>query len=93
MARQKFKLTEEEKARWAPFLHDTFSAIAPDVLPILDEQFGKRGRRSGIIEMTLDANRMQMYSDITREEEKVLTTLWVDNDRNTMRWLREELNY
>jgi hypothetical protein len=33
----KHKLTIEEKERWAPFLHDTFQAIAPDVLPILEE--------------------------------------------------------
>lgn len=86
----KLKLTDEERARWTPFLHSTFQAIGPDVWPMLSNG---RGRIAEIIEMTLDANRMQMFSDITPEEEGVLCGLWIKKDRATMKWLRKELNY
>jgi hypothetical protein len=86
----KVKLTEEEKARWTPFLRETFQAIAPDVLPMISDG---RGRIAEIIEVTLDANRMQMFSDITPEEEGVLCGLWINRDRATMEWLRNTMNY
>jgi len=84
------KLTEEEKARWEPFLHHTWQAIGPDA-----EQFVSkgRGRIAGIIELCLDANRMTTFSNITPEEEGVLCGLWVKKDRKTMQWLRKTLNY
>lgn len=86
----KLKLTEEEKTRWEPFLHQTFQAIGPDVMPMLSNG---RGRKAEIIEVTLDANRMQMFSDITPEEEGVLCGLWIKPDRATLKWLRKVLNY
>jgi hypothetical protein len=86
----KVKLTEEEKKRWAPMLHQTWGAIAPDAEAAVPQG---RGRVACIIECCLDANRMQMFSDITPEEEGVLCGLWIKNDRSTLRWLREQLNY
>ena len=86
----KLKLTEEEKARWAPMLHQTWQSIAPDAEEVVSKG---RGRVGEIIEMCLDANRMQSFSEITPEEEGVLCGLWVKKDKATMAWLRSELNY
>lgn len=36
---------------------------------------------------------MLSFSDITPEEEGVLTGLWCNRDRATMKWLRATLNY
>lgn len=87
----KLKLTEEEKERWTPMLHQTWNAIGYDAEELLPK--GDRARRACIIEFCLDANRMQTFSDITPEEEGVLCGLWVKNDPKTMKWLRATLNY
>lgn len=86
------KITEEEKARWAPMLHQCASYILDDVG---EEFLPKRGRKriDCIIEVTLDANRMTSMTTMTPEEEGVLCGLWVSNDRATLSWLRKELNY
>jgi hypothetical protein len=86
----KMKLTDEEKARWTPMLHQTWQAIAPDAAHMVSEG---RGRIAEIIELCLDANRMQSFSDITPEEEGVLCGLWIGRDPRTMEWLRNTLNY
>jgi hypothetical protein len=86
----KLKITPEEKERWAPFLHDIWNAIGPDAEPLISKG---RSRKAEIIEMCLDANRPTSFSDMTPEEEGVLCGLWIKPDRETLRWLREELNY
>ena len=86
----KLKITEEEKVRWAGFLHTTWSAIAPDADAMVSNG---RGRVGEIIELCLDANRLQMFSNITPEEEGVLCGLWIKKDPTTMKWLRANLNF
>jgi hypothetical protein len=86
----RWRLTDEEKARWAPFLHMVWRSIGPDAEPLLPKG---RNRQACLIEMCIDANRPTQFSDITREEEKVLGRLWARYDRATMQWLRATLNY
>lgn len=76
------KLTDEEKAHFAPMLQRTYEAIAWDVNCHGVEE---------IIEITCDANHPEMYSGMTREEYKVLCDAYFERD--TQRWLRKVLNY
>lgn len=76
------RLTDEEKARWAPMLQATYEAIAADAnCDGVDE----------IVEVTCDANHPEMYGGMTREEYNALGAAYYDPD--TQAWLRKVLNY
>lgn len=91
-------ITLEEKERWESFLHSTWYAIGSDV-KFAFKQSGDKLTRDCIIEMTLDANRLLMYSDITKEEERVLCEAAYGYGRfnrvppGFKKWLKETLNY
>ena len=80
-------LTIEEKARWEPMLHKTWSDIAPDAEPFLS----KRGRKAEIVELVVDANRVQMFGGMTDEEYAFLSAIY--SKPTTQRWLKSVLNY
>ena len=86
------RLTDEEKKRIAPFLRETWNYIAPDAGPIIDEA-PERERHLCLIEFVMDADRMTMFTKITKEDKALVTDRWVHNHRDTMKWLRAELNY
>lgn len=76
------KLTAEEKARWAPMLCATYEAIASDAnCDGVDE----------IIDVTCDANRPEIYGEMTRAEYNELCRCYHDPD--TQAWLKKVLNY
>lgn len=80
------RLTDEEKAHWAPMLHATWQAIGPDchkAIPAL--------KRSDIIELVCDANMPETYGGMTSEEYRVLSRAYSHTD--TQKWLRATLNY
>lgn len=90
LALAKLPLTIEEKNRWEPMLHDTWQAIGSDVEQAMKEDRQKL-TRSIIVECVLDANRVQMYGDMTDEE---YAFLCVCSHRSSVaRWLRATLNY
>ena len=82
------KLTDEQKAKFGPMLQNTWQAIGPDAEPLLSRG---RGRQGELIEMTIDANRPEMYGGMSSEDYKILSASWRDCD--TMKWLRKVLNY
>lgn len=83
-------LTDEEKKRWVPFLHATWSAIAGDVAQCCAES-GQRMTKDVIVEMTIDANRPEMFSGMTHDEYEFLCV--ASHRPAVQRWLRKELNY
>jgi hypothetical protein len=88
------KITNEEKDRWAAFLRQTWQAIES----VMQESKQKLTIEI-IVECVLDANRMQMYSNITPEEEKVLCEAYYAHGMfkrsppGFKKWVREILNY
>lgn len=81
------RLTQEQKARFAPMLRRTWAAIAPDCEHLLT----KRGRVGEIVELVCDANMPEMHGGMTHEDYKILSDAY--HYRDTQKWLREVLNY
>lgn len=81
------KLTDEQKARFAPMLQQTWGAIAPDCNFISNG----RGRVGEIIEMVCDANLPEMYGGMSKQDYKILGEAY--HHRDTQKWLRQILNY
>lgn len=82
------KLTDEQKARFAPILKDVWQGIAPDCEAMLSEG---RGRVGEIIEITCDADRPVTNGGMTPEDYKALQEAY--HHRDTKKWLRTVLNY
>ncbi len=75
-------LTNEEKARFALMLQETYEAIASDAnCEDVDE----------IIDVTCDANHPEIYGGMSHEEYNVLCAAYHLPD--TQAWLRKVLNY
>jgi hypothetical protein len=82
------KLTDEQKARFAPMLTATWQAIGPDCESTIE---GWTDDVDEIVEMVCDANRVQAYGGMSDEDYAALCAAY--NDRDTRRWLRSVLNY
>lgn len=82
------KLTDEQKARFAPMLDQTWQAIGPDCISTIE---GWRGSKTEIIEMVCDANRVQMYGGMSDADYAAFLRAYHNPD--TQRWLRKVLNY
>ena len=82
------KLTDEQKARFAPMLRATWQAIGPDAEDVISKG---RGRVAGIVELVCDANMPEMYGGMSKEEYRTLSDAYFHKD--TQKWLREVLNY
>lgn len=87
-ALKKLPLTKEEKARWAPMLHETWNAIAYDAM---EASQGMKLTKGLITEYVCDANRVQTFGGMTDEEYAFLCVVW--SRPSGKRWLYSELNY
>ena len=77
------KLTDEEKARMAPLLRQTWEAIAPDC--------GEGLKVREIVEITCDADHPVINGRMSREDYNIMSEAY--NHRDTQTWLRATLNY
>jgi hypothetical protein len=81
-------VTEEEKARWAPMMRNTWQAIGGDVEQSMESH---RLTKAIIVECVLDANRVQMYGGMTDEEYEFVCALYGNKKFDT--WCKSVLNY
>lgn len=80
--------TDEEKSRWTPMLQDTWSAIGSDAEASME---GQRMTKAVIVEMTIDANRPEMFGGMTHDEYEFLCI--ISHRPVGKRWLYKILNY
>lgn len=86
-----FKLTAEEKARWAPMLRTVWDAIGYDCLQCSGSDSMSRAE---VVEMVCDADRPCFNSKMTKEEYRVLCDLydtpafkrWIAKDVFPSKW-------
>ena len=90
-ALEALSLTKEEKDRWSQMMHETWSAIAPDLND--PEMLPPRGyyKPSEIVEIVCDANRMMMFGGMTKEEDAFLSAVYFRPSFQS--WARKEMNY
>lgn len=81
------KLTDEQKAKFAPMLKQTWQSIGFDC----EELLPKRGRVGVIVELVCDADRPVTNGGMSKEDYKILSLAY--GHRDTQKWLREILNY
>ena len=75
------RLTDEERARLASAMVDTWQAIAPDIHDCFAFDARESGKRkhvsaSALVELVCDANRMETFGGITKEEAAVLSKVY-----------------
>jgi len=86
----KLPLTDEEKTRWSRMLHDTWQTIGHDVEQAMRES-GDKLTRAIIVETTLDANHVETYGGMTKEEAEFLSAIY--SRPSFQMWCRQVLNY
>jgi hypothetical protein len=88
---EKLPVTAEEKTRWAEMMHRTWQAIGGDVQDAMRYCPGQKLTRALIVEAVFDANRMEMYGGLTKEEAEFVMVAY--SRPSFQRWASKEMNY
>lgn len=85
------KLTDDQKARFAPILRATWEYIGGDAETLFEEQdLSLKERQESVIELVCDADR-PCGCGMSREDYAILAKAYHHPD--TQQWLKKELKY
>lgn len=89
-ALEKCRLTQEEKARWAPMLIDCWQGIAPDAMQAMRESGAKRILLGDLLDYVTCSIEPTNHGDsMTRDEYDFFVS--VKRRSSGQKWLREVL--